>query len=352
MGELRADAVTAVDFVVPGGIDDPTRPSGGNSYDRRICRELAQAGWTVRAHPIPGDWPGAGAAARGYLREVLVRLPDRAVVLIDGLIGSAVPQVLSLEAGRLRIVVLVHMPFDDSREAAALAAATAILTTSDWTRRRLLERYPLAPGRVHVAEPGVDPAAIATGTAGGGELLCVAAVTPLKGHDVLLGALATVHRQDVRCHFVGSLTRDPGFVARLRTRLAHDRLEERVCLTGPLAGADLDAAYAAADVLVSASRAESYGMVIAEALARGLPVIATAVGAVPETLGAAPDGSRPGLLVPAGEPGALAVAVQLWLDDGELRRRLRRAAGERRAVLVGWSHTTDRIATVLAGLAA
>ena len=62
-----------------------------------------------------------------------------------------------------------------------LSAAAAVVTTSWWTRDRLLERYPLPPDQVHVAEPGVDPAGLAPGTGRGGELLCVAAVTAAQG---------------------------------------------------------------------------------------------------------------------------------------------------------------------------
>ncbi|MDQ1721508.1 MAG: hypothetical protein QOI26_1242 [Pseudonocardiales bacterium] len=352
MGQLRAGAVTAVQVVVPDAIDDPARPSGGNAYDRRVCRGLAAAGWSVHEHPVPGDWPRPDAAARTCLTGVLARFADGAVVLVDGLIASTVPEVLVPESGRLRLVVLMHMPLDDPAERAVVLAATAIITTSGWTRRRLLERYPLDPAAVHVAEPGVDAAELAPGTAAGGELLCVGAVTPVKGHDVLLGALAMLSDSRVRCVCLGSLTRDPDYVRGLRRRMRADGITDQLCFPGPRTGADLDAAYAAADVLVLASRAETYGMVVTEALARGIPVIATRVGGVSETLGFGSDGSRPGLLVPPDDPAALAAALSGWVGDAELRRRLRRTARERRATLAGWSDTTDQIARVLAAVAA
>ena len=100
--------------------------------------------------------------------------------------------------------------------------------------------------------------------------------------------------------------------------------------TGPRTGADLAAAYAAADVLVLASRGETYGMVVTEALARGLPVIATAVGGLPEALGRGPGGDLPGLLVPPDDPAALAAALRRWLGEPDLRQRLRQSAAERR----------------------
>ena len=100
-----------------------------------------------------------------------------------------------------------------------------------------------------------------------------------------------------------------------------------------------------------ASHAETYGMVVTEALARGLPVLASEVGGVAEALGHGDDGTRPGLLVPPGDPAALGAALRAWLGDAELRGRLRRAARERRASLRGWSATTSVVAGVLAGAA-
>jgi glycosyltransferase involved in cell wall biosynthesis len=250
---------------------------------------------------------------------------------------------------------LGHRPPDDesgavrAREREVLAAAAAIVTTSAWARRRLEELYAVPADRVHVAEPGVDAAGLAPGTAAGDALLCVAAVTPDKGHDVLLDALATAKDLSWRCACVGSLDRDPAFADGVRRATRKKGLGDRVRFPGPRTGPELDRAYAAADLLVLASRAETYGMVVAEALARGLPVIVAEVGGVTEALGHGEDGTRPGLLVPPGDPAALGAAVRAWLGDAELRGRLRRAARQRRASLCGWPATTSVLAGVLAG---
>ena len=148
---------------------------------------------------------------------------------------------------------------------------------------------------------------------------------PLKGHDLLLDALATVDDPAWQCVCAGALDLDLEFVARLR-RLAEDRAGDRVCFTGPLTDDELDRAYAEADALVLASRAETYGMVVTEALARGLPVIAGEVGGVPEALGHAADGSRPGLLVPPGDPQTSATLC-CWLGDPRERERPARRPG-------------------------
>jgi glycosyltransferase involved in cell wall biosynthesis len=346
-------------MIVPEGYDDPARPSGGNTYDRRVCQGLAARGWSVAVDAVPGSWPHPNAAAHAVLAAAVGRIPDGALVLLDGLVASTAPDVLVPQAHRLRLVALVHMPLGQrqagdavrEREAAVLSAAAAVVTTSGWARRVLLDLYGLPPDRVHVAEPGVDAAELAPGTATVGALLCVAAVTPGKGHDVLLHALSTMTELRWHCRCVGSLDRDPAFARRLRLRSADLGLGQRLSFPGPGAGAELDRSYAAADLLVLASRGESYGMVVTEALARGLPVIAADVGGVSEALGHGADGSRPGTLVPPDDPAGLGAALRAWLGDADLRRGWRRAARERRASLAPWSATTSAVAGVLQGAA-
>jgi glycosyltransferase involved in cell wall biosynthesis len=353
--------VKKVHFVVPDGIDDPARPSGGNTYDRRLCCGLNSIGWSVDLHPVSGFWSPPGAGSFAALDGALRRIPDGAVVLLDGLVASTAPEVLVPHAARLHLIALVHMPLGHRptergadgarmRERAVLSAAAAVVTTSAWSRRTVIELYSLPAERVHVAEPGVDAAELATGTATGEALLSVAAVSADKGHDVLLDALGAMTDLSWRCVFVGSLDHDPVFVEGLRRRSLGLGLAGRVCLAGTASAADLDHAYDAADVMVLASRAETYGMVVTEALARGLPVIVTDVGGVTEALGHDANGLRPGLLVPPDDPAALAGALRSWLGDAELRARLRRAARERRESLCDWSTTASIIAGLLIGV--
>jgi glycosyltransferase involved in cell wall biosynthesis len=353
--------VTTVHFVVPDGVDDPARPSGGNTYDRNLSRGLNSIGWSVHEHPVSGFWSPPDAASFAALNDAVQRIPDGAVVLLDGLVASTAPEVLVPQERRLRLIVLVHIPLghrptDDRagdvrvREAAVLSAAAAVVTTSAWSRRRLIELYELLAERVHVAEPGVETAELATGTKTGEALLCVAGVTRDKGHDLLLDGLAALSHLSWHCVCVGSLDRDRVFAETMRRRTLHLGLADRVCFAGTATGAQLDLAFDAADVMVLASRAETYGMVVTEALARGLPVIATDVGGVAEALGHDTDAVRPGLLIPPDDPTALADALRSWLRDGELRARLRRAARERRESLCGWSTTTSIVAGVLASV--
>jgi glycosyltransferase involved in cell wall biosynthesis len=164
---------------------------------------------------------------------------------------------------------------------------------------------------------------------------------------VLAEALAQVADLPWRCLCVGTPSRDPGFVARLRRQILAYGLADRIRFPGPRTGDELDATYAAADLLVLASRGETYGMVVTEALACGIPVLATAANGLPEALGRAPDGSLPGMLVQPDDPAALAEALRRWLSDADLRRRLRRSARGRRTTLRGWAATSELVSNVL-----
>jgi glycosyltransferase involved in cell wall biosynthesis len=145
---------------------------------------------------------------------------------------------------------------------------------------------------------------------------------------------------------VGALDRDPPFLDRLRRRAAESGIRDRLSFPGPQVGDELRRHYRAADLLVLPSRIEAYGMVVTEALAVGLPVLATAVGGVPEALGCTGE-TLPGLLVPPEDADRLGEALGAWLRDAELRARLRRAARERRRTLEGWDATARHLAAAL-----
>ncbi|BCY07764.1 glycosyltransferase family 4 protein [Actinoplanes sp. L3-i22] len=335
--------------VLPAGIDDPAAPSGGNRYDRQVLNHLAASPdfSSVREITVTGDWPRPDAAARDRMSRVLAELPDDATVLLDGLVSCGVPEVLAPHAGRLRLVVLVHLPLSDETglspaaatelralERRALHLAAGVIATSTQAAAHVAAMHDLA--EVHVAAPGVDRATPAVPSPGGHRLLCVASLTPRKGQDLLLAALSQLTDLAWECTFAGTGTIPP----------VPAGLEHRVAFPGALAGAELEAAYANADLFVLPSRAETYGMVVTEALAHGLPVVATEVGGVPEALGGGVD-VVPGKLLPPEDPQALAAALRGWLTDGELRERWRARALARRETLTGWDQTAHRLAAIL-----
>jgi glycosyltransferase involved in cell wall biosynthesis len=346
-----------VHVVVPEGFDNPGRPTGGNIYDRRVCAGLAKAGWEVLVATVAAAWPVPDSGARAELARIVSAIPDGEIALIDGLIASPTAAQLLPHAGRISITVLLHMPLatalDRRHDASArrservmLGAATGVVVTSEWTRQQVLTRYEIPAGRVHVARPGVDRIA-APARPVRGHLICVGTLGRHKGQDLLVEALAELGDLDWHCVLAGPLDRDPDFVDQLQTRITRLGYGHRIRLAGVLTGEVLSHAYTTADLLVAPSRSETYGMAVSEALAHGLPAIAAAVGGLPEALGSAADGTRPGQLIPSGDPAALAAAIGDWLGDERLRHRLRAAARKRRSNLGSWEQTTQEIANAL-----
>ncbi|MDP3716491.1 MAG: glycosyltransferase family 4 protein [Acidobacteriota bacterium] len=339
-------------FVVPGSIAART---GGSIYDRRMVDGLRRRGWDITVVELAGDFPQPSAEAVTGAAAALAALPDAALVVMDGLALSALPEVIEREAARLRIVALVHLPLAadvsidaETRDRLAVAeqralAASALIVVTGAATLGLLEPYALPRDRVVVVEPGTDPAPQAKGSDGARvHLLCVATVNAGKGHDVLFEALAAVPNRAWRLTCAGSLTRDHATVDRVRSLVWQLGLDDRVTLAGELDAEALVTCYDSADVFVLATRRETYGMAVAEALARGLPVVSTTTGAIPDLVGA-----DAGVVVPPGEVAPLAEALSRVIGDADLRARMAAGAREVRDRLPVWEVAAARMDAAL-----
>ncbi|HKB12736.1 MAG TPA: glycosyltransferase family 4 protein [Vicinamibacterales bacterium] len=373
--------------VVPGDLETRT---GGYGYDRRMIAGLRETGWDVRVVRLDTSFPCPTDAARDEARRALAAVPDGGLVLFDGLALGALPDEVSAEASRLALVALVHHPLAletglDARRAAdledterrALIAVRHVVVTSRGTAATLA-RYNVEPHRITVVEPGTDPAPLAQihqqppcaadqyaprasasaavydsmSTAhqhplrGSSDavvhLLCVASLTPRKGYEILLDALASVPHDHWRLRCAGS-DRDAESTTRVRARLRNPRLAARVELIGDMDGAQLAREYEAADLFVLATLYEGYGMVVAEALARGLPIVSTRTGAIADLVG-----DSAGITVEPGDSDTLRDALTRVIADPALRARLAAGARDVRDRLPTWNDSVARLARVLA----
>lgn len=339
-------------FLIPGDLESRT---GGYGYDRRVVNELRLLGWKVDVHRLDPSYPHPTDEALGHTRSLLAGCEDDALVLVDGLAFGAMSGEAERERDRLRLVALVHHPLAyetgmepesarvlEASERRALACARLVVVTSRATVHSLAP-YAVPRDRIVVAEPGTDAGPIARGSVSSRmQLLCVASVTPRKGYEVLIRALGELKALDWQLTCVGSLDRAPDTAARVR-RLADDfGLGARITFVGELGEAEVSECYNAADLFVLPTFHEGYGMVVAEAIARGLPVVSTPTGAIPELLA-----DRAGLLVPVADIPALANALRRVLTDVELRARLVAGARDMRERLPSWQQTATTIAEAL-----
>ncbi|MES1948311.1 group 1 glycosyl transferase [Salinisphaera sp. C84B14] len=343
-----------VSFLVAGAIDQPT---GGYFYDRAIVGGLRSDGIDVDVIELDGVFPVPDSAAISALDRALAACAPNTSIVIDGLAAGGLPEVVERHAANRSLVVLVHHPLCDETGLAAdtrqrlleaerrtLACAARVVVTSQFTARRLVALNLAEESRITVVEPGVRPAIQArTASQGPCRLLCVASLTPRKGHRLLVEALAQVADLDWRCDFVGDDQRDANEARAVREAIEHHGLAERIRVHGPQDSESIDAHYAAADVFVLASYYEGYGMVIDEAVAHGLPIVTTTGGALADTF---PTGA--GMSVAPGDANALAQALRTLIDDAEQRGCAAAAARSARARQRDWPAVARRFAAVLA----
>jgi glycosyltransferase involved in cell wall biosynthesis len=260
-----------------------------------------------------------------------------------------------IERVRSPIIALVHHPLcleaglSESRqkhlrglETAALALAKRVVVTSAATARTLHADFGVEAGKTTVAEPGTDPARRARGSAGSLQLLSVGSIVPRKAYDILVRALAPLRDRDWHLAIAGATDRSPEALAALHAAMRETGLQDRVRIAGAVTQARLADMYACADAFLLPSLYEGYGMVLAEAMARGLPIVCTTGGAVAET---APDAAA--IKVPPGDERALTNAIRRVLDEPDLRRRLADASWTAGHKLPRWEDTARTIAGVI-----
>jgi glycosyltransferase involved in cell wall biosynthesis len=343
--------VAEVYFAIPGDLATPT---GGYGYDRRVLALLPGRGVDVRYLQLPGSYPFASVPELGEAGYKLRNTPDDAVLFIDGLAYGALTDLVLKDIDR-RIVALVHHPLalesglSDRRrralhysETTALARASHVVVTSATTAEILAADYDVPTGKVTVAEPGTDPASRARGSGNGNHMLAVGTISPRKGYGVLVEALSGLPASDWHLTIVGALDRAPDEAASIAALVKAAGLDGRIEFKGVLDDAALEAAFDSADIFVMPSLFEGYGMVLGEAMARGLPIVCTTGGAAARTV---PD--KAALKVPPGDSAALREAITRVLADAELRARLSEASWAAGQSLPRWDQTADRIATVL-----
>ena len=344
--------MTEIAFVVPGRLDQLT---GGYLFDRHIVEGLRTRGRRVRVIELTAKDPDANDA-------VLASLADGTRTVVDGLALANLAETVAAQARRLRLIAFVHGPLAQetsllpaaaqqaaAREAALISLMCGVLCPSRFTASAV-GGYGIAPERIAVVSPGTAKPARPPGPRHSPVrgLLCVANLVPRKGHELLVEALARIRDLNWSLSCVGSLERDPPTARAVRRRIRAVGLGRRITLAGEATPHGVAQAYRAADAFVLPSFHEGYGMVYAEAMAHGLPVIATTAGAIPETVP-----PQAGLLVPPGDPAALARAVRRVITQPVLAARLAlgsRATGIRlpdwpRAI-EAWERSFDRLAAL------
>ncbi|NDW05727.1 glycosyltransferase [Jiella sp. 40Bstr34] len=323
--------------------------------------ELRRLGWDVEHLRLPEGFPRPSPAELAQTEAAFAGIPDGGLVLVDGLAFGAMPQVAERQARRLRLAALVHHPLfletgldaaaRDALEASerrALGAAEAVVVTSPATAEAVSSSFAVPAERLTVALPGTDkpdasPRPLDRRSEEPPTILSIGTLIPRKDHATLVASLAKIADLAWRCRIVGSMSADPDTAEALRRQIETLGLSGRIELTGAMA--DVAAEYPKADLFVLASRYEGYGMVFAEALAHGLPIVFCSAGAprdfIPEAAGRRFE---------PGDAEGLAASLRSLLGDGEARTRAAQAARSAGQALPGWDETARIVADALSRL--
>ncbi len=332
-------------FAIPGDLSCLT---GGYAYARQLLAALARTGFSVAHLTLPGSFPAPGQADLSATDAIFSELPYGSVVMVDGLAFGAMDNIALRHAGRLKLIALCHHPLAletgltsaaaqalQHSEQVALSVAVAVVVTSNMTGKILALDFAVPAAKIVVAVPGTEPQVFAECAGKPPVLLTVATLTRRKAHDVLIAALERVSDLPWLARFVGGMQFDAEWGRQLQKQVADCGLTERIVFAGAIT--DQYHEYQQADIFVLPSLYEGYGMVFAEALSFGLPIVGTRAGAIPEVVPAAA-----GILVTPADVGELAHGLYKVLTQPSCRASLQAGARHAAAELPRW-HDTARV---------
>ena len=322
--------------------------SGAFVYNRRMADGLRALGHIVQVTELAGRFPDPDQAAIYAARTAWAAIPEGSVPLIDGL---ALPAFDGVPLGR--VAALIHHPAsletglpEETRrrllatESAMFRAIPRLVVTSDPTLDRLTREFGVPYEHVSVVMPGIGDPPRSTGSSGPGcAILSVGALIPRKGHDILLRALSRLFDLDWHLTIAGSSARDPVHANGLHALAEKLHIGRRVEFIEEITGT----LWLEADLFALASYFEGYGMEIAEALRRGLPVAVSNVGAVPMLVG-----PEAGVVGAPGDAEQLSKAMRRQIFDRALRRDMGEVAWQSGRVLPSWDEQAKRLANALA----
>lgn len=344
-----------IGFLITGSL---SRQTGGYLYDRRLIEFLRRQGCRVDVISVGNIRVGRSVLSTLWL--LASRIHRRYEVLLEDELAHPALWLFNrwIRAARsTRTIAIVHALryrmlkvgwrryLSRTLERQMLASVESIVTVSQHLKDELIG-LGLKGSCIHVVPPGTilpDASARNPPSTHHINLLCVANCLPAKGIHILLEALHRVQDSRLRLTVVGDDHVDPAYTETLRRLLARWRLTSRVRFTGTVPWETIADFYTAADMFVFPSLSEGFGMVLAEAMSFGLPIIATTADAIPELVHHGDNG----LLVPPHDAGALATAIAQLASDEELCRRLGQSGRKRAERLPSWEQSAQAIWTLL-----
>jgi len=346
-------------FVFPGDLATLT---GGYAYDRRVIDGLKNLDWQVQLISLGEGYPFPSKEQLDNAASLLLHLELGVPMLVDGLALGVLPNLTPFLAKRHPIVGLIHHPLalevglSDNQvkelqesEKKSLVHVDRVVANSPKTARDLTGFYEVPIQHVTVILPGSDRqiisqvhTLISKKSLQPVQLLSVGAVIFRKGFHILVEALSTLKALSWTLTIAGDVTRDIHAFAHLQDAIGRHSLEDRIHVLGAVSDLELQKLYSTSDVFVSASLYEGYGMVFAEAMANGLPIVATTGGAIADTVP-----KQAGVLVEPGNVALLSDAVRLLIENEDYRALLMQGARNAAQQQPTWKESVQKFDSLL-----
>ena len=315
----------------------PEPAGGGSRFNAGLLPALRALGHVVDVRHDANDLPaGAQPVVDGLLLPDLEGrlVPHEAVAIIHHVSAKAGSSKAGQDQSAKEAVRAI--------EQRMLPGFRRIIATSAPVAERLQEVYGLEG--VALLPPGQAELARATGSGGPGcAILSAGVLTQRKGHDRLLRALARLTDLDWTLTIAGDAQRDPAHARSIADLVVGLGLQRRVTVLPDVSSDALEAAWARADLFALVSSWEGYPAGAAEALRRGIPVVATAVGTMAATVP-----MTAGILSPPGEVDTLSKCLRRAIFDGTLRAALAEGAWQAGLAMPGWPEQALAFLSIIA----
>ena len=281
-------------FLIPGDIETL---AGSYIYDKRIIEGLKAKGHTVNLQRLADDFPFPSDESLVQCKKIVKSIPKSEPIIVDSLAFGVIPEILEDVAATNPIIALIHVPLSvdpiysayqrtllTSNEQEAFKLASKFVVTSEYTLDVLLNLGIEMP-QIKLVVPGIDDFPQKKNFPDKPfKLLSIANMCRSKDHSILVRALSALKDKDWLLDCYGNLDMDREYLSDLQAMIRKNHLQEKILIHGIVSGQELTNAFLNADLFVHPSDFEIYGMALSEALAHGIPVVASTGGGICKTV--------------------------------------------------------------------